>query len=216
MSSEEEHVPELTPFEAALAGLTPRVEGFDREELIFQAGRVSVLRESFVSRPRSGWRWPAAFAAMTAVAAVLTVMLSIRPAPQAGSDHQPAAAVAPRTADGNSAGPPATPADAGESHREAAVDRASEAVAEWLSRWSAENAGVSGAPDRGDSAHSLTYPQLRDRLLRSGLDPRPTSPGASTGPVEVAAGPFYRQLRDQLLKMQASVASLPDAPGGVE
>jgi hypothetical protein len=87
---------DLTPFEAALAALKPRVEGFDRERLIFLAGQAAALRDAGVSpaeftarethaevsaretrAPR--WVWPAAFSAMTAVAAALMVMLYIRP-----------------------------------------------------------------------------------------------------------------------------------------
>ena len=82
MSPEEERSEDLKALEAALA---PRVEGFDRERLIFEAGRASAMAESTLdSRPSTlGQRaWPAAFSAMTAVAATLLVMLVTRPEPQ--------------------------------------------------------------------------------------------------------------------------------------
>ena len=41
MSPQEKRLSDLTPFEAALAGLAPRVGGFDRERLIFLAGQAA-------------------------------------------------------------------------------------------------------------------------------------------------------------------------------
>ena len=86
MSKDQKQFDELTPFEAALAGLAPRVEGFDRERLIFLAGRAAALRDYGRGRldrqqttVRRHWAWPAAFSAMTAVSAALLAMLCIRP-----------------------------------------------------------------------------------------------------------------------------------------
>jgi hypothetical protein len=92
MSDQEKQLNDRSPFEAALASLKPRVEGFDRERLIFLAGQAAALRERdvpaakgtvpFLPRQKSGqspWAWPAAFSAMTAIAAALLVMLCIRP-----------------------------------------------------------------------------------------------------------------------------------------
>jgi hypothetical protein len=102
MSGEEERSEELKGLEAALAALAPRVEGFDRERLIFEAGRAAAMAEMGLAPkahglqpvgveaaeapppcpPRRRWAWPAAFSAMTAVAAMLLVMLIARPKPQ--------------------------------------------------------------------------------------------------------------------------------------
>jgi hypothetical protein len=82
MSPEGERSEDLKALEAALAALVPRVEGFDRERLIFEAGRASAMAE-MVSRPLvRRWAWPTAFSAMTALAATLLVMLVSRPEPQ--------------------------------------------------------------------------------------------------------------------------------------
>ena len=105
MSGKEERPEELKGLEAALADLVPRVEGFDRERLIFEAGRASAMAEMgrLPSPPtplpkgegrerapsllpkgegRRGWAWPAAFSAMTALAATFLVMLISRPGPE--------------------------------------------------------------------------------------------------------------------------------------
>ncbi len=79
MSREEEQLPDLTAFESALAALAPRVGRFDREQLIFQAGQAAALRDVLGRSPRwARWGWPAAFSAVTAVAAVLGMMLWAR------------------------------------------------------------------------------------------------------------------------------------------
>ena len=105
MSPEEERSEDLKALEAALA---PRVEGFDRERLIFEAGRASAMAESTLdSRPSTlGQRaWPAAFSAMTALAAALLVMLVTRPEPQVAEQ-----AIRPPFPDDTQATRPAPPA----------------------------------------------------------------------------------------------------------
>ena len=67
---------ELKAFEAELAMLRPREDRLDRERLIFLAGQASVSGTADDRRAHLGrWAWPTSFAAMTAVAAVLFVML---------------------------------------------------------------------------------------------------------------------------------------------
>lgn len=74
---------DVTAFEAALASLAPQVGQFDRDRLLFLAGRASATRDAGTGTARrTGWRWPAATAAMTAVAACLLVMLCTRPGTQ--------------------------------------------------------------------------------------------------------------------------------------
>jgi hypothetical protein len=68
-------------FEVELTALTPRSAQFDRDRLMFLAGQASV-RVTDGGRPQRRWPWPAAFSAMTAVAAGLLVMMLARPEPQ--------------------------------------------------------------------------------------------------------------------------------------
>ena len=72
-------------FEQSLSSLAPRAARLDRDRLMFLAGQASGGRQPPVvmaSSPASRWSWPAAFSAMTALAASLLVMLLNRPEPQ--------------------------------------------------------------------------------------------------------------------------------------
>jgi len=85
MSKEKEYQLDqgLKAFEAELASLVPRTDRLDRERLIFLAGQQSIAAKEI--RPATlarRWAWPAAFAAMTTVAATLAIMLLIEPRPQ--------------------------------------------------------------------------------------------------------------------------------------
>ncbi|HEX5273559.1 MAG TPA: hypothetical protein VFW33_23850 [Gemmataceae bacterium] len=70
--SQPTHDPELNAVERALAALTPSAGTFDRDALMFAAGRRSVRR---------GWAWPTAAAGSSLAAAVLAAVLLFRPAP---------------------------------------------------------------------------------------------------------------------------------------
>jgi hypothetical protein len=87
--------PELTVFEKSLATLAPRPANLARAALFFRAGEAAAVRASVNRRSWLRYGWPAAFAAMTAVTAVLLVVLcrreTMRPAP-------PASEVLPQTA----------------------------------------------------------------------------------------------------------------------
>jgi hypothetical protein len=77
---------ELLLVEAGLRRLTPRDDRLDRDRLMFLAGQASPETASSHRTRVMGLRvdsraWPAAFAGMSAVAAVLAVMLVLR------SDH---------------------------------------------------------------------------------------------------------------------------------
>ena len=69
--SEPTHDPELTALERALAGLAPFAGQFNRDALMFAAGRQSVRR---------GWAWPGAAAGSALAAAVLGAVLLLCPA----------------------------------------------------------------------------------------------------------------------------------------
>lgn len=73
-----EHLtPDLRAFEAALAALAPKAAALDRDRLMYEAGRASLATPHVA--PRGGWAWPAAFSAMSAVAASLLLALVLRP-----------------------------------------------------------------------------------------------------------------------------------------
>jgi len=77
---------ELKALEARLAALSPRGDRLDRDRLMFLAGRAAaeaalVSPQPMPQHTREHKAWPAAFAAMTAVAATLLVMLVTRPTP---------------------------------------------------------------------------------------------------------------------------------------
>jgi hypothetical protein len=65
--------PELTALESSLRELAPRPAALDRDAVLYRAGRAAAGRV---------WPWKCATGIATAVAAVLGVMLILRPAPQ--------------------------------------------------------------------------------------------------------------------------------------
>jgi hypothetical protein len=75
---------ELQRFAAELSQLRPREDRLDHERLAFLAGQASMARVASRSGKLLGVRlesraWPAAFAAMSAVAATLLFLLIVRP-----------------------------------------------------------------------------------------------------------------------------------------
>lgn len=68
--------PELTDFERSLAGLAPSPGRFNRDRLMYEAGRRSIL-----NAPRRRF-WPAIAASLAVVAAGQAIALSRPPAPQ--------------------------------------------------------------------------------------------------------------------------------------
>jgi hypothetical protein len=185
MSNQEKRSNELTPFEAALAGLAPRVEGFDRERLIFLAGQASVLGDRAAGASpdweRAGgmrarrWAWPAAFSAMTAVAAALLVMLCTRPAATI------AMAVPKDTASGVVKSAPAAKLAVAQPQSDLASPSDQREV------------------DVADASSADTDPALRAELRRRGIDfsrPRVIS---ANGPIVVAEAPLtYFELLSRL------------------
>jgi hypothetical protein len=86
MSPHEDPLNDLSALEAALASLVPRADWLDRDRLMYLAGQASVAHTPAAGHPAAvsprRWGWPAAFAAMTAVAASLLVALVMQPGPQ--------------------------------------------------------------------------------------------------------------------------------------
>ncbi|MGD0897700.1 MAG: hypothetical protein ABR915_07670 [Thermoguttaceae bacterium] len=181
MSEQENPIADLTAFETALASLAPRVEGFDREGLIFLAGRASVLRKQRDGRSLGArWGWPAAFSAMTAVAASLLVMLCVRAGPTVViRSAEPGAAV--QGIAGNQ------PTDL-----PLAPDQPI-----------AAEKGDDRGPGRTDLASADSYAGLRQRMLLQGDESCWPRPPASSVTTTVAEGPLpYHVLLDRLLKKQ--------------
>jgi hypothetical protein len=71
--SQPRHDADLTPVERALAGLAPSAGAFNRDALMFAAGRASAPR---------GWGWRCAAAGSALAAAVVAALLFFRPAPE--------------------------------------------------------------------------------------------------------------------------------------
>ena len=69
--SKEAHDPDLAGVAEALARLAPSAGRFNRDQLLFRAGQVSV--------PRSRWPWPASTALLAVAAIVLGIAASRRP-----------------------------------------------------------------------------------------------------------------------------------------
>ena len=68
-------------FEAELASLAPRAVRLDRDRLMFLAGQRSAS-PLLVAPAHRGWPWPAAFSAMSALAAGLLLTLVLRSQPR--------------------------------------------------------------------------------------------------------------------------------------
>ncbi|HEV7226141.1 MAG TPA: hypothetical protein VGN42_25765 [Pirellulales bacterium] len=152
-------------FEALLSSLVPRATGIDRDRLMFLAGQ----RER---GQRGRWAWPAAFSAMTALAASLLIALVARPGPQVVERivrvpvEQPAAVVDLQPAERD---PPVL------------------------------ESGLAFSPARPDTAFGESYLHARDQVLAFGLDSWMSSnPSAAASSSEPPAS--YRELRESLLQ----------------
>jgi hypothetical protein len=193
MFGEEELSEELKAFEAELASLRPRADGLDPRWrfLLAQEARLNEnvpAGEALAAGPflcsrcgsalsgRRGkrrWAWPAAFSAMTTVAAALLLALLARIEPQA---------VTPGS--GENALPVAAPL---------AEDRA-DLHSPFVMRDSPQRPILFGSDETG-------YLTLRDQVLRFGVDSwrSPASPAAATTdftqPVLNSRGQLDRRLR---------------------
>jgi hypothetical protein len=140
------------------------------------------------------WGWPAAFAAMTTVAATLLVMLASRPGRQV-------------------AGGP------GEAARPAASQEKTETVAKpsheatpTRSEPAARTPAASHPPKLSRRAPAAPYPQLRDKVMEQGFDAWETPPAGSEEDWQMAHAPLSsRELLDRLLN-EARPSNPPPSP----
>lgn len=184
MSTREELPPELKVLEAELSALVPHTDTIDCGQLMYQAGRASAERERRAGR----LAWPSAFAAMTAVAASLTLMLVFaRREPQVIERvvHVPVERTSPReshdTRDRTRSDEGQLPEPEDKQPRRPTFDQ-SQALAS--AGW------IRPAPS--------TYPHLRNRLLVEGVDtwqPAASSPDDS----QREAPTTYRSWTKELL-----------------
>jgi hypothetical protein len=197
MFDEEQQSEDMKAFEAALAGLRPAADKLDPRWRFLLAQEAAlnhnlpandVLAASqFVCsrcgaassgrRNRRRWAWPAAFSAMTTVAAVLLVALVVR--------------VAPQVAPGNGQGISPTSAAS------AAVEKQADPTV-WFARGNpSQRSPVSG----GDET---AYLSLRDQVLRFGVEswkPPASVETAATNTAEPVLS--YREQLDRLLKQES-------------
>jgi hypothetical protein len=199
-TADEDLPPELKAIEAALASLSPRTDRLDRERLIFLAGQQSMAGGHIgVTKRVRRWGWPAALGAMTTVAASLLVALLVRgqppvevrivkvPVEAAGNGEVlpgPDAQVPP--GEGPRLGPPREnperlPAPVPGSGLFALVGL------DWAQLY-----------DRDRLSPETSYPGLRDRVLREGVDSWP-APSPGTDVKSTSAPVPYRKLLNRAL-----------------
>ena len=192
MSEREKQINEMTPFERDLAALVPRVDGFDRERLIFLAGQASAMRSLQDRRSRfARWGWPAAFSAMTAVAAALLVALCLRgPATTqvAGGTNKPEVQHV-------AAGPTRVASESADRETSAVAD----AAPSWLGSWLAIAPPGNLESGIDDAALAEADPALWAEMRRHGIGFRRTGEPVSCAPVVVAESPLtYYELLNRL------------------
>lgn len=183
MSEPERQFDPLTPFEQALSSMTPRVSGFDREQLLFLAGQASAEQGR---RGAGRWAWPAAFFTMAAVAASLLLALCIRPEPNLANRREQALPPRPSVAHDE------RPAHTASASTSADLEPAPAGLA-WLSEW--------GLTPQGDSRLSSPYVRLRDELLQLPASPRRPAFTVETESAAVAEETLpYHKLLERLLE----------------
>ncbi len=171
---DEPHTSEFSPFEQALAGLTPTAQ-LARDELLFAAGRAAAERDAALAH--SPWRrraWPLSTAALALLSVGLSAALLARSPrteivyverPASPTTEAPTIAVAP----------PAMAPTAPEA-------------------FSPRRFSMQFPPE--------SYASLREQALRGELERRPVSePSAASGDAATPSSePTYRALRDALLE----------------
>ena len=211
--AEEDLPPDLKAIEAELASLSPRTDRLDRERLIFLAGQQSVASGD-ISPARHGghWGWPAAFAAMTAVAATLLAMLLLWPETPGEVRFVEVPVESPGDHDLATDGklPARPPEDRRVEPSPEPREPSAEPVPrsslfalvglEWMQRY-----------DRDRFSPDSRYPRLLDQVLAEGIDSWP-SPAPVGGAKRASAPVPYRELLNQELGNPASNSSGPERP----
>ncbi len=208
---------ELKAIEAALAALVPTAGGLDRDRLMYLAGRASVLATGEARKFR--WAWPIATAAMTAVAAALLAVVSLRladPAPRpleipverivrVPVERGPAPARVDNAAKGPNHPQSSPEHDSNNDERPAEVGSPRSFVSGLLPWPIVESRG----PIALDS-----YAALRNQLLRDGASAW-TEPPSRHAPADGATEPAsYQQMLDSLLEDAGASKSAPGRPAG--
>jgi hypothetical protein len=143
--SQSPHDPDLTAVERALTGLAPSAGAFNRDVLMFAAGRTSARR---------GWGWLCATAVSTFVAAAsLAALFLLRPAPVEVVRYVPVPATPQETAPRSPEEPPVS-ADGSPSPRPDAPGTAYLTLHQRLDRWS--DAGPPSSATAGDERPRAT------------------------------------------------------------
>jgi len=211
-----EGLPELKEIREALGSLVPRTDRLNRERLMFLAGQASVGKPSEQlprTRVWSRWGWPAAFSAMSAVAASLLVTVAVRPEPQVVVRVVERVVPAPvsqaeaKTAQSAPAGDAPGAVQEQDQPSGAGASPGRESVpSEWFA-WAA----LVGRSD--GSSTEPSYPQLREQLLAHGVESWEYPAAPTAAPTSTSDGPMpYRDQWDRILQQQGWGGSLPRAP----
>jgi hypothetical protein len=148
-------------FEAELAGLSPRTVHLDRDRLMFLAGQASASSGMAASAYR-GWAWPAAFSAMSALAATFLLTLVLRSPREVVKIVQ-------------------VPAENVQTGDDTRADRQNDRLSRPAERVAAES--EPSQPEAiaemaaGRTAQGRPYVELRDRVLAMGFDGWPSDTG---------------------------------------
>jgi hypothetical protein len=192
--SEEELNGELAEIEAALASVGPRPSRLDRDRVMYLAGRAATFAAASPPRVSSRWAWPAAFGAMTAVAAVLLLMVVSRP--HAEVAHRVEETGVQQKQEGSE------------------EDEASGRPSDVEQRHGAPRTIWHGLVDEDvEPLHPDTpYFRERDRILALGSDPWTPAVSPATGHGQAEPPMLYPQLLDTLLEDLPKEAAPPTPP----
>jgi hypothetical protein len=212
-ATEQDLPPELKAIEAELASLRPRTDRLDRERLIFLAGQQSVAGGHISATKRARRRgWPTAFAAMTAVAATLLVMLLLRPEPQV--EVRIVKVPVERRGSGEAAPGANAPKPPGEGPRHGPPPENPKLLPKPVAGsglFALVGLDWSQPYDRDRLGSEMSYRSLRDRVLRDGVDAWPSPPpGADVKPMPAPLP--YRKLLEKALGTPAPDGPVPDRP----
>jgi hypothetical protein len=202
--------PELKAIEAELAALRPRSNRLDRERLIFLAGQQAATEGKIDPVYRHTARhWPAGFAAMTAVASVLLVMLLIQAQAEPRTEIKYVEVPVKSVAGGQDTDLPSSPPERGPVDRSPGSPEPTPEPASRPGLLASAGFGWLLLADRTRLGQDAPYPRLLDRVLREGIDTWEL-PVSTAGPAGASAPLPYRELRDRLLGKQTPERARPD------